>query len=97
MKKIFLSALPIICLFSQGSFAQEIASPEKYTAHNKGKFYVHWGYNFDWYDAVLQSGMTENNYLNISGRSDSGLSYNLGFGIQSDRGLIENDATVGEA
>lgn len=51
------------------------------------------GYNFDWYDAVLQSGMTENNYLNISGRSDNGLSYNLGFGIQSDRGLLENDAT----
>ncbi|MFC0780672.1 SusC/RagA family TonB-linked outer membrane protein [Flavobacterium sp. HJSW_4] len=51
------------------------------------------GYNFDWYDAVLRSGMTENNYLNISGRADSGLSYNLGFGIQSDRGLIENDAT----
>ena len=24
------------------------------------------GYNFDWYDAVLKSGMTENNYLNIS-------------------------------
>lgn len=51
------------------------------------------GYNFDWYDAVLKTGMTENNYLNITGRSDSGLSYNLGFGIQSDRGLIENDAT----
>ncbi|MBE8726148.1 SusC/RagA family TonB-linked outer membrane protein [Flavobacterium hungaricum] len=51
------------------------------------------GYNFDWYDAVLKSGMTENNYLNISGRSESGMSYNLGFGIQSDRGLIENDAT----
>ena len=51
------------------------------------------GYNYDWYDAVLKSGMTENNYLNISGRSDSGLSYNLGFGIQSDRGLIDNDST----
>ncbi|MCP2028665.1 TonB-linked SusC/RagA family outer membrane protein [Flavobacterium sp. HSC-32F16] len=51
------------------------------------------GYNFDWYDAVLKSGMTENNYLNISGRSDSGMSYNLGFGIQSDRGLIDNDST----
>ncbi|KAF2515592.1 SusC/RagA family TonB-linked outer membrane protein [Flavobacterium foetidum] len=50
------------------------------------------GYNFDWYDAVLKTGMTENNYLNITGRSESGLSYNLGFGIQSDRGLIENDA-----
>ncbi|MFB9076018.1 SusC/RagA family TonB-linked outer membrane protein [Flavobacterium procerum] len=51
------------------------------------------GYNFNWYDAVLKSGMTENNYLNITGRSESGLSYNLGFGIQSDRGLIDNDST----
>ncbi|MBP4137000.1 SusC/RagA family TonB-linked outer membrane protein [Flavobacterium geliluteum] len=51
------------------------------------------GYNFDWADAVIKSGMTENNYLNISGRSDSGLSYNLGFGIQSDKGLIDNDST----
>jgi TonB-dependent SusC/RagA subfamily outer membrane receptor len=51
------------------------------------------GYNFDWYDAVLQPGMTQNNYLNVSGRSDSGLSYNLGFGIQSDEGLIDKDST----
>jgi len=51
------------------------------------------GYSFDWYDAVLKPGMTQNNYLNISGRSDSGLSYNLGFGIQSDEGLIDNDGT----
>ncbi|MEN2398834.1 SusC/RagA family TonB-linked outer membrane protein [Flavobacterium sp. MC2016-06] len=51
------------------------------------------GYNFDWANAVLQTGMTENNYLNVSGRSDSGLSYNLGFGIQSDRGLIDKDGT----
>ena len=51
------------------------------------------GYSYDWYDAVLKSGMTENNYVNISGRSESGLSYNLGFGIQGDRGLIENDGT----
>lgn len=51
------------------------------------------GYNFDWYDAVLKPGMTQNNYLNISGRSESGLSYNLGFGIQSDEGLVDNDGT----
>jgi TonB-linked SusC/RagA family outer membrane protein len=51
------------------------------------------GYNYDWYDAVLQPGMTQNNYLNFSGRSDSGLAYNLAFGIQSDEGLIENDST----
>ncbi|OIV39849.1 SusC/RagA family TonB-linked outer membrane protein [Flavobacterium johnsoniae] len=51
------------------------------------------GYNFDWADAVLKPGMTQNNYLNITGRSDSGLSYNLGFGVQSDEGLIDNDST----
>lgn len=51
------------------------------------------GYNFDWIDAVLKPGMTQNNYLNVTGRSDSGLSYNLGFGVQSDEGLIENDST----
>lgn len=51
------------------------------------------GYNFDWADAVLKTGMTQNNYLNVTGRSDSGLSYNLGFGIQSDEGLIDNDGT----
>ncbi|MDR7210475.1 TonB-dependent receptor [Flavobacterium piscis] len=51
------------------------------------------GYNFDWYDAVLKPGMTQNNYVNISGRSDSGLSYNLAFGMQGDEGLIDNDST----
>ena len=51
------------------------------------------GYTYDWYDAVLQPGMTQNNYINISGRSDSGMGYNLAMGIQSDAGLIENDTT----
>ncbi len=51
------------------------------------------GYSYDWADAVLKPGMTQNNYLNVTGRSDSGLSYNLGFGVQSDEGLIENDST----
>ncbi|MCI9844698.1 SusC/RagA family TonB-linked outer membrane protein [Flavobacterium pectinovorum] len=50
------------------------------------------GYSFDWYDAVLQTGMTSNNYLNISGRGESGLSYNLAFGIQKDEGLIAKDS-----
>ncbi|WP_281337491.1 SusC/RagA family TonB-linked outer membrane protein [Flavobacterium eburneipallidum] len=49
------------------------------------------GYSFDWYDAVLQSGMTSNNYLNLSGRAENGLSYNLAFGIQKDEGLIDKD------
>ena len=50
------------------------------------------GYNFDWYDAVLQPGMTANNYINLSGRADNGLSYNLAFGIQNDKGLIDKDS-----
>jgi TonB-linked SusC/RagA family outer membrane protein len=50
------------------------------------------GYNFDWYDAILKPGMTANNYINLSGRADSGLSYNLAFGLQNDKGLIDKDA-----
>ena len=49
------------------------------------------GYNFDWYDAVLKPGMTANNYINLSGRADNGLSYNLAFGLQNDEGLIDKD------
>ena len=50
------------------------------------------GYSYDWVDAILKPGMTQNNYLDISGRSDSGISYNLGLGLQSDEGLIDNDS-----
>jgi hypothetical protein len=45
LKKIFLSATTFLCFFSQNSFAQDIPSPDKYTAKNKGKFYVFWGGN----------------------------------------------------
>jgi hypothetical protein len=45
LKKIFLFSLLTICSFTQTIFAQETATPEKYTAHNKGKFYVYWGGN----------------------------------------------------
>mgnify|MGYP006201583425 CR=1 FL=1 len=45
MKKIILSAITLVCSYNQHSFAQDTASPEKYTAHNKGKFYVFWGGN----------------------------------------------------
>lgn len=38
----------VLLLFvSQNSVAQEITRPDKYTAHNKGKFYVYWGGNRD--------------------------------------------------
>jgi len=38
------------CAFSQYTFAQETATtPEKYTAHNKGKFFVYWGGNRESY------------------------------------------------
>ncbi len=34
------------CVFSQYTFSQEtVENPEKYTAHNKGKFYIFWGGN----------------------------------------------------
>lgn len=38
------------CIFSQYTFAQDVATePEKYTAHNKGKFFVYWGGNRESY------------------------------------------------
>lgn len=50
------------------------------------------GYSFDWYDAVLRPGATQNHYLNLSGRSDNGLAYNMSFGVQKDEGLIDKDS-----
>lgn len=46
MKHPFLLVVLTFCVFSQYSFSQEeIKSQEKYTAHNKGKFYISWGGN----------------------------------------------------
>jgi TonB-linked SusC/RagA family outer membrane protein len=47
---------------------------------------------FDWYDAVLSSGTQQNNYLNINGRAENGLSYNLGLGMQKETGNIANES-----
>lgn len=45
MKKTLLFAILFIGLVSQAVFSQDVATPEKYTAHNKGKFYFFWGGN----------------------------------------------------
>lgn len=43
---LLMGVLTFFCAFSQYTFAQELAtSPEKYTAHNKGKFFIYWGGN----------------------------------------------------
>lgn len=45
-----LLAVLTFCVFSQYTFAQQTAeTPEKYTAHNKGKFFISWGGNRDSY------------------------------------------------
>lgn len=50
MKKTILVATLLIVLCSANSFAQDqIKIQEKYTAHNKGKFFVSWGGNRDVY------------------------------------------------
>ena len=49
------------------------------------------GESFDWYDAVLKSGYQQNTYLNVSGRSDNGMGYNIGLGYQTETGNIENE------
>ncbi|REH01810.1 SusC/RagA family TonB-linked outer membrane protein [Flavobacterium aquicola] len=48
--------------------------------------------SYDWRDNVLRSGMTQNNYLNVSGRSDNGLAYNIGLGAQKETGVIDNES-----
>ena len=46
MKHPFLMLVLTFCVFSQYTFSQEtVENPEKYTAHNKGKFYIYWGGN----------------------------------------------------
>ncbi|MFL9843662.1 hypothetical protein [Flavobacterium rhizosphaerae] len=46
MKLPFLKVVLFFCLFSQYIHAQDITdTPEKFTAHNKGKFYFYWGGN----------------------------------------------------
>ena len=46
MKHPFIMVVLTFCVFSQYAFSQEIVdNPEKYTAKNKGKFYIFWGGN----------------------------------------------------
>jgi len=47
--------------------------------------------NYNWQDGILKGGMTQNNYLNVSGRADNGLSYNIGLGVQKETGVIDNE------
>ncbi|MDM1061751.1 TonB-dependent receptor [Empedobacter falsenii] len=47
---------------------------------------------FDWFDAVLRTGMTQNNYVNLSGRSENGMGYNIGLGAQKEKGNLQNEA-----
>jgi TonB-linked SusC/RagA family outer membrane protein len=81
----YLSATPLTQTAPQLALLAENQSPLLLSRAKSG-------YNFDWYDAVLQAGMTSNNYINLSGRADNGLSYNLAFGIQSDEGLVDKDS-----
>ncbi len=46
---------------------------------------------FDWYDAILRSGIQQNTYVNAAGRTDDGLGYNIGLGAQKETGNIENE------
>ncbi|MCV9927093.1 SusC/RagA family TonB-linked outer membrane protein [Flavobacterium sp. LS1R49] len=47
--------------------------------------------SYNWQDAVLKGGMTQNNYFTVSGRADNGLSYNIGLGAQKETGVIDNE------
>jgi len=45
LKKNILFSILFFFIFLQINFAQKTSSAEKYTAHNKGKFYIYWGGN----------------------------------------------------
>jgi TonB-linked SusC/RagA family outer membrane protein len=47
---------------------------------------------FDWTDAVLRGAMTQNNYLSVSGRGESGMAYNLAIGQQRETGNVQNES-----
>ncbi len=47
---------------------------------------------FDWYDAVLGTGVQKNHYLSVSGRGQNGMSYNLALGYQNETGNIQNES-----
>ncbi|NHN24177.1 hypothetical protein FIA58_000680 [Flavobacterium jejuense] len=50
MKQSFMMVVLTFCVFSQYTFSQEtVETPEKYTAHNKGKFFIFWGGNRESY------------------------------------------------
>jgi len=50
MRLPLVKVLLTFCIFSQYASAQDlVTTPEKYTAHNKGKFYFYWGGNRDSY------------------------------------------------
>jgi hypothetical protein len=47
--KFSLKLVLILCVFTQLIFAQDNTKLERYTAHNKGKFYIFWGGNRESY------------------------------------------------
>lgn len=50
MKPIFLPFSLLILLFTTNVFSQEqLKIQDKYTAHNKGKFFITWGGNRETY------------------------------------------------
>lgn len=48
--------------------------------------------SYDWYDIMLKSGMQNNNFVNLSGRAENGLGYNIGIGYQTETGNIDNES-----
>ncbi|MEO7975902.1 SusC/RagA family TonB-linked outer membrane protein [Flavobacterium sp.] len=46
---------------------------------------------FDWQKALLKTGIQQNNYLSVSGKSKEGLAYNFGLGVQSESGNVINE------
>lgn len=81
MKKLFTAAFAAILLVNNLSAQEEIKSQDKYTAHNKGKFFISWGGNRENYTKsdVTFTGKDYNFTVNNMAAHDKPKGWNLDY------------------
>lgn len=98
MIKPLLKVLLTFCIFSQYAFAQDLVTqPEKYTAHNKGKFYVYWGGNRESF-SKSDINFTGNGYnftLYDVGAHDKGKGWNIDYINPARMTIPQTNARIG--
>jgi len=98
LKHPFLMVVLTFCAFSQYTFAQETATtPEKYTAHNKGKFFVYWGGNRETYSKsdITFSGDNYNFTVNDVRAHDKPKGYHIDYVNPSRMTIPQTNLRIG--